>query len=86
MADQLLEEGAEVHVYDPMVSESRIREDIRMWNEYNGNDPNEKLARIVVHNTPEEATRDAFGAAILTEWDAFASYDWENLTKYDSPG
>ena len=82
VADQLLEEGAEVHVYDPMVSESRIREDIRMWNEYNGNDANEKLARIVVHNTPEEATRDAFGAAILTEWDAFASYDWENLTQH----
>lgn len=52
-----------------------------MWNEYNGNDPNEKLARIVVHTTPEEAIQDAFGAAILTEWDAFATYDWERLTQ-----
>lgn len=81
VADQLLDEGAEIHVYDPIVSEHRIREDIRMWNEYNGNDPNEKLARIVVHTTPEEAIQDAFGAAILTEWDAFATYDWERLTQ-----
>ncbi|MGB0376013.1 MAG: nucleotide sugar dehydrogenase [Flavobacteriaceae bacterium] len=81
IADQLLEEGAEIHVYDPMVSEARMRDDICLLNEYHGQDPTAKLERLIVHYSPEEAIENAFGVAILTEWDVFKTYDWQTLTK-----
>jgi UDPglucose 6-dehydrogenase len=82
VADILLEEGAEVHVYDPMVKVARIHQDLTtLWEARNEskNDIAAKLKRCVVHDDHKVALEDAFAAAILTEWDEFRDYNWIEL-------
>ena len=84
VADVLLEEGAELHVYDPMVKEARIHQDLTTLWEARNESKNviiEKLKRCVVHVDHKVALESAFAAAILTEWDEFKSYDWNVIAK-----
>lgn len=84
VADDLLEEGAELHVYDPMVSEKRMRQDlIALWELRNLSKSKiaAKLERCVVHSDNSHALENTFAIAILTEWDEFKFYDWEAITK-----
>ena len=82
VADNLLEEGAELQVYDPMVKAERIHQDlITLWEARNEskNVIDAKLKRCVVHVDHKTALENAFAAAILTEWDEFKSYDWNAI-------
>jgi len=84
VADILLEEGAEVHVYDPMVKEDRIRQDLTTLWEARNDSKHEvaaKLKRCVVHVDYRTALENSFAVAILTEWDEFKSYDWNVIAK-----
>ncbi|MDB9821172.1 nucleotide sugar dehydrogenase [Flavobacteriaceae bacterium] len=84
VADVLLEEGAEVHVYDPMVKEERIRLDLTTLWEARNDSKDEiaaKLERCVVHIDHKTVLDNSFAAAILTEWDEFKSYDWNVIAK-----
>ena len=84
VADVLLEAGAAVHVYDPMVKEDRIRQDLTtLWEARNGSKAEiaAKLERCVVHVDHKTALENSFAAAILTEWNAFKSYDWNAITE-----
>lgn len=84
VADVLLKEGAELHVYDPMVKEDRIRLDLTTLWEARNDSKNEiaaKLERCVVHVDYRTALDGSFAAAILTEWDEFISYDWNAITE-----
>jgi UDPglucose 6-dehydrogenase len=84
VADVLLEEGAELHVYDPMVKEDRIRLDLTTLWEARNDSKDEiaaKLKRCVVHIDHKIALDSSFAAAILTEWDEFISYDWNAITE-----
>ncbi|MCH1538897.1 MAG: nucleotide sugar dehydrogenase [Flavobacteriaceae bacterium] len=79
VADALVEEGAEVHVFDPMVNEARIHRDLTiLWEARNESNKEieSKLKRCNVHIDHKTALENAFAAAILTEWDEFKSYDW----------
>ena len=83
VADVLLEEGAELHIYDPMVKEARIHQDLStLWEARNENkhEISAKLKRCVVHKQHAGALEHSFAAAILTEWDEFKSYDWDAIT------
>lgn len=76
IADALLEEKAEILVYDPKVSEKRIYADLDYLNTRNP-DENRRLLKVV--KDPIEATKDAHAIIILTEWDEFKDYDWEEI-------
>ena len=84
VADILLDEGAEVHVYDPMVLKKRIQEDlIAIWKRKNKSqiEITAKLAHCVVHDCHEKALEASFAAAILTEWDEFKTYNWDVISE-----
>ncbi|WP_036384325.1 nucleotide sugar dehydrogenase [Muricauda sp. MAR_2010_75] len=76
VADALLDEQAQIVVYDPKVSEETIYADL----DYLGTrspEENRKLLKVV--KDPKEACKDAHAIAILTEWDEFKNYDWPAL-------
>ncbi|KAA2217455.1 nucleotide sugar dehydrogenase [Maribacter flavus] len=76
VADALLEERAEILVYDPKVSEDRIYADL----DYLGTrTPEENRKLLKVTPDPIEATKEAHAIAIVTEWDAFKTYDWQAI-------
>jgi len=76
VADHLLDEEAEIVVYDPKVSAEQIYKDL----DYLGTRTPEENRRLVkVVNTPTEAVLDAHAIAILTEWDEFKAYDWATI-------
>ncbi|PKV65428.1 UDPglucose 6-dehydrogenase [Polaribacter sp. Hel1_33_96] len=82
VAEHLIEDGAEIHVYDPKVSESKITADMRYVWELKGlteEKINQKLAQIFVYTNPMEVVHEAHAVAVLTEWDEFESYDWKAI-------
>lgn len=84
VAEHLIEDGAEIHVYDPKVSESKIMADMRYLWELKGLTEQRitsKLKQIFVYQSPMEALDQAHAIAILTEWDEFKTYDWEEIYK-----
>lgn len=84
VADHLIEDGAEIHVFDPKVSEAKIKSDMSYIWELNGYDENKiqkKLKQIFVYKTAIEALNQAHAVAILTEWDEFKTYDWNAIYK-----
>ena len=82
VADVLLEEGAELHVFDPMVKQARIYQDLtNLWEtrNYSKKEIESKLKHCFVHKEHSIALENSFVAAILTEWDEFNSYDWDSI-------
>jgi len=79
VADYLLNEHANVNVYDPQVKEKQIINDLN-YLATRSEDANAK--GIVVSNDPYEACKGAHAIAILTEWDEFKNYDWQKI--YDN--
>ena len=65
----LIEEQAELAIYDPKVSESRITQDLGAAAE----------SRIAVVSDAYEAAEGAHAVVILTEWDEFASLDYQRI-------
>jgi UDPglucose 6-dehydrogenase len=79
VAEHLIEDGADVHIYDPKVSEAKIKSDMRYVWELKGVIEEkilQKLNQIFVYDTPQEAMGHAHAIAVLTEWDEFTTYDW----------
>jgi UDPglucose 6-dehydrogenase len=82
VADNLIQDGAEIHVYDPKVSEIKIKSDLRELWSYRGT-ANQKiendLKKIIFHDIHKSALNNTHGIAILTEWDEFKNYDWKKI-------
>lgn len=76
VADVLLNEQAEITVYDPKVSEERIYADLDYLNTRS---PKEYRRLLKVVNEPYEACKNAHAIAILTEWDEFKEYNWREI-------
>ena len=70
----LLRERAQLAIYDPRVSESQIRKDLR--------DGEEEAEGVEIYNDPYAAVADAHALAVLTEWDEFRELDFERI--YDA--
>ncbi len=66
----LLEERAEVVVYDPKVPEAQIRRDVL------GAEEGEAGKRLSIVSSAEAAAEGAHAIAVLTEWDEFKSIDF----------
>ena len=82
VADYLLEDDANIHVYDPKVSASKIKTDLSYLWELNGVTEArivQKLTQVFVHTEAEDALKDSHAIAVLTEWDEFKSYDWQTI-------
>lgn len=76
VADALLEERAEITVYDPKVSEERIYADL---DDLGTRSPEENRRLLKVVKDPMNAADEAHAVAILTEWDEFKTYDWDAI-------
>jgi UDPglucose 6-dehydrogenase len=76
VADRLIDEQAEISVYDPKVKERQIYADL---NYLNTREAEENSKYLSVITDPYEACKDAHAVAILTEWDEFKNYDWNKI-------
>jgi len=78
VADYLLNEQAEIVVYDPKVKTEQIYADLDYLCTRS---PEENRRLVTVVNTAQEACKAAHAVAVLTEWDEFKDLDW--VTIYD---
>lgn len=76
VADHLLDEQAQIVVYDPKVSEEQIYKDL---DNLGNRSTAENKDLLTVVSDPYEAFKDAHGIAILTEWDEFKNLDWTKI-------
>jgi UDPglucose 6-dehydrogenase len=79
VADDLINEQASIAVYDPKVFGNKIQSDL---NYLETRSIEENKARVVTFDNAYDACKDAHAIAVLTEWDEFATYDWQRI--YDS--
>lgn len=76
VADHLLDEEAEIVVYDPKVTAEQVYKDLD-YLATRSPEVNRRLVKVVT--TPTEAILDAHAIAILTEWEEFKGYDWQAI-------
>lgn len=76
VADYLLNEQAEIVVYDPKVTEEQIYSDLDYLGSRSG-DANRQAVTVV--DSAMEACEDAHAIAVLTEWDEFKQLDWQKV-------
>lgn len=76
VADYLLNEQAEIVIYDPKVKTEQIYADLDYLNTRSSE---ENRARVKVVNTPYKAAKDSHAVAVLTEWDEFKELDWKKI-------
>ena len=84
VADYLINDGAEIHVFDPKVSENKIKEDLKQLWKLKGLDVeeiNRKTNQIKVYKNHKMAVHKSHAIAVLTEWDEFGNYDWDTIYK-----
>jgi UDPglucose 6-dehydrogenase len=76
VADILMEDRAEIVVYDPKVKPEQMFADVDYLNTRS-----EAENKALLHpvNDPYEACKDAHAIALLTEWDEFKDYDWQEI-------
>ena len=75
VAQELMQDKAEIHVYDPKVKRERILEDLK--NVATSKTEFKAMKKqIHFHDEPYSAMNEAHAIAILTEWDEFKFYDW----------
>jgi UDPglucose 6-dehydrogenase len=70
ICQDLLEEQANLAIYDPKVEVSQIQTDLGIA---------EDFERVSYCESPYEATKDAHAVLILTEWDAFKELDYQKI-------
>ena len=66
----LIEEQANVSIYDPKVPEAQIRRDLGLA---------EDATAVTICDDAYEATKDAHAVLILTEWDEFKALDFKKI-------
>tara|TARA_B100000965_G_scaffold405126_2_gene437998 strand:- start:1590 stop:3026 length:1437 start_codon:yes stop_codon:yes gene_type:complete len=87
VTNYLLNLGAKVRIYDPMVSNKKIINDIQeSLKNINIDDKNieEFLSKISFFDNVIDASKDSECIAILTEWDEFKSINWSIIKNHTS--
>lgn len=77
VAWELLQDMAEIHIYDPKVEQNQFLKDLEIVASTHQESITVK-ERVHIHTEPYSAMKNAHAIAILTEWDEFKKYD---LTK-----
>lgn len=73
----LLEEGANLNIYDPKVEDRQIMADLT---DATVTDRPERVREVVkVYSDPYEAVHDAHALVICTEWDEFVHLDYRRI-------
>tara|TARA_B100001063_G_scaffold158902_2_gene148253 strand:- start:1111 stop:2454 length:1344 start_codon:yes stop_codon:yes gene_type:complete len=88
ISSKLLEKGASLKIYDPMVSKDKIFQDLKEIKISKGISDNlitKQLNQVSIFNNMESSIQDSDGVAILTEWDQFKKYNWELLKQKNIP-
>jgi UDPglucose 6-dehydrogenase len=88
ISSKLLDEGASLKIYDPMVSKDKIVQDLKEVKINKGISDNlttKQLNQVSIFNNMESSIQDSNGVAILTEWQQFKKYNWEILKKKNIP-
>jgi UDPglucose 6-dehydrogenase len=76
VADYLLNEHAEITVYDPKVTSEQIYSDFN----YLGNRSDEENRRLLkVVTDPKKAVENAHATPVLKEWDEFTEFNWREV-------
>ena len=84
IARNLIEEGAFLNIFDPMVEKKKIVNDLReLWMSYGikKSEIKVKLNQLKIHKNHKNAFKSSYAVAILTEWDEFKNYKWDKLIK-----
>lgn len=76
VANYLLEEQAQIHVYDPKVTATQITTDLLRLNRW---DESELKEQLHIHTDTQSLFEDAHAVVVITEWDVFKTYDWQNI-------
>ncbi|WP_316632822.1 UDP-glucose 6-dehydrogenase [uncultured Flavobacterium sp.] len=79
IADDLINEQAQISVYDPKVSRNKMLNDL---NYLETRIVDENSNALSTFDNAYEACKGAHAIAVLTEWDEFTTYDWRKI--YDS--
>lgn len=80
VAWELLQDRAEVHIYDPKVTQKQIFTDLERLQILKQSPEIPDIKSLVhIHNDPYTALQKAHAIAILTEWDEFKIYDWQKI-------
>ncbi|WP_373072333.1 UDP-glucose 6-dehydrogenase [Zeaxanthinibacter enoshimensis] len=79
VADDLLNEQAQIAAFDPKVEEEQMYADLDYLNTRSSDENRKGLS---VFKDPYEACKDAHAVAVLTEWEEFKEYDWKRI--YDN--
>ena len=72
ICSDLIEEGANLHIFDPKVSEEKINNDLK-------NKTNSKKIDWIVANSIEECINNSHAIVIITEWNEFTNLDWNQI-------
>jgi UDPglucose 6-dehydrogenase len=76
VADALIEEKAEIYVYDPKVSKAQMLTDLNRLGTRT-EEENERYLKVL--SEPYQAAEEAHAIAIMTEWDQFKTLDYEKI-------
>jgi UDPglucose 6-dehydrogenase len=76
VADDLINEHANIAVYDPKVTSKKIIDDL---NYLESRSAAANAESVICYNDPYDACKDAHAIAILTEWDEFKAYNWQKI-------
>ncbi|MCT4589755.1 MAG: nucleotide sugar dehydrogenase [Carboxylicivirga sp.] len=76
IADYLLNEKAELVIYDPKVKAEQVYADLDYLNT-RSEEENKRF--VTITDDPYKAMDNSHAVAILTEWDEFKTYDWEKI-------
>ena len=76
VANDLIEEQANLVVFDPKVEENQIYSDL---NYLKSRSEIENKKGLIVSSDYIDACKDAHAIVVLTEWDAFRLYDWKKI-------
>ena len=76
VANDLIEEQANLVVFDPKVEETQIYSDL---NSLKSRSEIENKKGLKVSSNYVDACKDAHAILIVTEWDTFKSYDWKKI-------
>ncbi|MDD4606287.1 MAG: UDP-glucose 6-dehydrogenase [Dysgonamonadaceae bacterium] len=76
VADALIDEQADIMVYDPKVRSEQMYADLDYLD---SRDSAENRTKLMAAEDPYAACEGAHAIAILTEWDEFKEYDWKRI-------
>ncbi len=79
VADFLLNEQANISIFDPQVKEKQVLNDLYYLN---SRSDEENKKGIKVYDNPYDSCKNSHAIAIMTEWDEFKEYDWQKI--YDN--